>query len=74
MLYSVLFQVFAGIMHKEKEPAPTFSGPREVDEVTDAARAPLTERGQNRGPKKVEWSLYSVKKCLLDAIWTLEVS
>jgi len=25
--------VFAGIMHKEKEPAPTFSGPREVDEV-----------------------------------------
>ena len=32
------------------------------------------ERGQNRYPKKIEWSLYSVKKCLTDAIWSLEVS
>ena len=31
-------------------------------------------RGQNRGPKKIEWSLYSVKKCLIDAIWSLKVS
>ena len=27
-----------------------------------------SERGQNRGPKKIEWSLYSVKKILLDTI------
>ena len=32
------------------------------------------ERGQNRDPQKIEWSLYSVKKCLTDAIWSLEVS
>ena len=24
------------------------------------------ERGQNRGPKKVKWSRYGVKKCLID--------
>ena len=35
---------------------------------------PHQERGQNRDPKKIEWSLYSVKKCLTDAIWSLEVS
>ena len=32
------------------------------------------ERGQNRGPKKIEWSLYSVKTCLIDAVWTLKMS
>ena len=26
------------------------------------------ERGQNRGPQKVEWSLYSVNKTLLDSM------
>ena len=29
---------------------------------------PCRERGQNRAPPKIEWSLYSVKKCLIDAM------
>ena len=32
------------------------------------------ERGRNRGPQKTEWSLYSVKKCRIDATWSLKVS
>ena len=31
------------------------------------ARRAFPERGQNCGPPKIEWSLFSVKKCLIDA-------
>ena len=55
--------------------APVLRGPQD----RGLGAAPLVadldrERGQNRDPKKIAWSLYSVKKCLTDAIWSLEVS
>ena len=31
-------------------------------------RGPLTERGRNRIPKKIEWPLYSVNKTLLASL------
>ena len=42
------------------------------DKLCESARLgawePPRERGQNRGPPKIEWSLCSVKKCLIDII------
>ena len=37
---------------------------RRVESLADLAK----ERGRNRGSEKIEWSQYSVKKCLTDVI------
>ena len=57
----------------EAEPALVEEAPAKLA-VTTMVQVPHSERGQNRGPQHIEWSLYSVKKCLIDAIWSLKVS
>ena len=44
------------------------AGQRAAALVRPLRDLPENERGRNRGSKKIEWSLYSVKKILLDTI------